>query len=79
VDLVAQPPLRTDAHDVTHDQHPQHQFGIDRGPTHVAVKGLQPLAYAAKVNEPVNRPQHMIGRNMPFETEAVEQRRLPTE
>src|SRR5271163_3971767 len=37
VDLVAQPPLRANAKAVAHDQHADHQLGIDRGPSHIAV------------------------------------------
>jgi hypothetical protein len=76
MDLVTQPPFRTDAHHIAHDQHPQHQLRIDRGSACIAVKGLQPLANIAEFNEPVNRPQHVVTRNMPLETEAVKQRFL---
>src|SRR5271165_7346573 len=33
----------TNAIAVTHQEHPDHQLGIDRGPAEVAVKGLQLL------------------------------------
>jgi len=38
MDLFAQPPLRADAEAVADDQHPDHQFGIDRRPSNVAVE-----------------------------------------
>ena len=41
VHLLAQPPLRADAHAVADDQHPHHQLGIDRRPAHVAVERPQ--------------------------------------
>src|SRR6202158_6183134 len=43
-DFLAQLPLKTDAVAVADDQHPDHQFGIDRGPANLAIKGRQLLA-----------------------------------
>jgi hypothetical protein len=40
MDLLAQAPFGPDAQAVAHDQHPHHQFRIDRGPADHAVKGL---------------------------------------
>ncbi len=76
VDLVAQPPLRSDAEAVAHDQHSDHQLGIDRGPARLAVEGPQLHAQAGQVYEPIDRSQQVIGRHVPFKTEAVEQRLL---
>jgi hypothetical protein len=76
--FVAQPSFRTDAHHITHDQHPQHQLRINRGSACVAIKRLQPFADIAKINEPINRPQHVIERNMPLKTKALKQRFLRT-
>ena len=42
----------------------------------MAVERTQPLADIAKINKPVDRSQHVIGRHMPLETEAVKQRFL---
>ena len=36
--LLAQPPLKADAVAVTHNQHPDHELRIDRGPANVAVE-----------------------------------------
>ena len=74
--LLAQPPLGPDADAVADDQHPDHQLGIDRGPTGRAVERPQMLANARQVDEPVDRAQQMIRRNMPLQVEAVEQRLL---
>src|SRR6185436_15259166 len=76
VNLLAQAPLGADAEAVTHDQHPDHQLGIDRGPTNGAVEWSQLPPQPAKLHEPVDRAQQMIRRNMPFERELVEQSSL---
>ena len=36
--LLAEPPLRPDTEGIAHDQHPDHQLGIDRGPAHRTVE-----------------------------------------
>jgi len=41
-DLLAKPPLRPDPVAVAHDQHADHQLGIDRGPPRRTVEGRQP-------------------------------------
>ena len=76
MDLFAQPPLRADAHAVAHDQHPDHQLGIDRGAPDLAVIGSQMLAEPAQIDEPVDRPQQVIRRHVILDAEAVEQRLL---
>ena len=40
VDLLAQPPLRSNAEAVAGDEHPDHQLWINGGATHRAVKWL---------------------------------------
>ncbi|PAV72877.1 hypothetical protein WR25_24559 [Diploscapter pachys] len=74
--LVAQPPLGPDAHAIADDEHPDHQLRIDRGATRVTIKGLQLLANARQVDEPVDRAQQMIRRHVPLQAEAVKQRLL---
>jgi hypothetical protein len=76
VDLVAQPALGADAHAITDDQHPDHQLGGDRGPSRLAIEGLQVLADAGQIDEPVDRTQQMVRRHVPLQAEAVEQRLL---
>ena len=76
VNLIAQPPLGTDAEAITYDQHSDHQFGINRGPANGAVKRSQLPPQFAKLHEPVDRAQQMIRRNVPFERELIEQRSL---
>ena len=43
LDFLAQTALVSDAVAVSDDEHPDHQFGIDRRAADVAVKGLQLL------------------------------------
>ena len=76
VNLLAQPPLGADAEAVADDQHPDHQLGIDRGPPDRAVERRQLPPQLTELHEPVDRAQQMIGRNMPFERELIEQRSL---
>jgi hypothetical protein len=74
--LLAQATFRTDAHAVADDQHPDHQLRVDRWTAHLAIIGPQVLADASEVDEPINRPQQMILRNVILKAEAVEQRFL---
>src|SRR5689334_10233551 len=76
VNLLAQPPLGADAEAVADEQHPDHQFGIDRGPANGAVERSQLPPQLAELHKSVDRAQQMIGWNMPFERELIEQRSL---
>ena len=49
VDLVNQPPFRTDAIKVADQQYADHQLRIDRRPTGVAVEGIELVADRAEV------------------------------
>ena len=69
--LLAEPPLGPDAHAIANDQHPDHQLGINRGPSGRAVERPQMLANARQVNEPVYRAEQMIRRHMSLQVEAV--------
>jgi hypothetical protein len=53
-----------------------HQLGINRRPPCLTVKRRQLTTQIAESDEAINRPQHMILRNVAFEGEAVEQSRL---
>jgi hypothetical protein len=74
--LLAQPPLRADAHAIADDQHADHQFGIDRGPSRLAVEWPQMLADAIEIDEAVDQAQQVIRRHMILNAEAVKQRFL---
>ena len=74
--LVAQPPLRPDAHHVADQQHADHQLGIDRGTADRAGMRRQLLAEAGEVDEPVDPPQKAIRRHVILDRELVEKRAL---
>jgi len=76
MDLLAQPPLRPDAKTIADNQHPDQQFRIDRGPACRAVEWCHMRPHAFQVNEPVDRPKHVVGRHMPLQRELVEKCRL---
>ena len=65
--FLAQPALRANPEAVAHEQHPDHQFRVNRGPPDLAIEGPQVSAHAREVHEPINRAQQMIDWNMPFE------------
>ena len=67
VNLLAQTPLGADTEAVSHDQHPDHQLGIDRGSANGAVERRHLPPQLAELNEPIDRAQQMIGRNVPSE------------
>src|SRR3546814_5062737 len=52
--LLAQPPLRTDPHEIADDQHPDHQLRIDRRPTRVAIIRPKVFSDIAQLHEPVD-------------------------
>ena len=76
VNFFAEAPLRTDAEAVAHQQHPDHQLGINREATRLAVVGSQMCTDAGQVNKTIDRAQQMIHRHMLLKTEAVEERLL---
>jgi hypothetical protein len=76
VDLITQPPLRSNAEAVTDQQHPDHQFGINRRSTNTTVERRQVPPNLLKVDKPIDRPQQVVGGNMLLERELIEQRSL---
>src|SRR5689334_5662483 len=76
VNLLAKPPLGADAEAIADQQHPDHQLGINRGPTQLAVERSELAAHPAQVNEAVDRAQQMSNRNVPLQRELIEQRSL---
>ena len=71
--FLAEPPLRADAEAITNNQHPDHQFGIDRRPPNRAVEGSEVSSHLRQVDEAIDRSQEMITWHMPLEREVVEQ------
>src|SRR6516225_9929710 len=74
-DLLAQPSLRANTVAVAHDQHPDHELGVNRRPADVAVKGRQLLMQIG--HDPryfwIDPAQQMAFWNTPFEIEEVKQ------
>jgi hypothetical protein len=54
MDLFAKPPLGANAYAVADNQHTHHQFGVDRGSTHLAVERLRRSAQIGKVQVAVD-------------------------
>jgi hypothetical protein len=75
MDFPAQPPFRPDAHAVSDDQHPHHQFWIDRGTANLAVERPQLRAHALEVEELIDAPNQVVAGHLVIETEIVEQPR----
>ncbi len=76
--LLAQAPLRADRIAVADQQHPHHQLGTDRRAAQVAVMGPHLAAQPAQVQNRIDPPQQMIGRNHVLEIEFIEKTVLPT-
>src|SRR4029077_145396 len=76
VDLITQPPLRSNAEAVTDQEHPDYQFGIDRGSTDTTVERFQLPPDLLKVDKPIDRPEQVVSGDMPLERELIEQRSL---
>jgi hypothetical protein len=75
MDLFTQPPLRTNAHCVTDNQHPHHQFGIDRGTASAAIEWLQLLANAIEFEMTVYPPQQVLGGDVIINAEVIKELR----
>ena len=73
MNLFTQPTLRTDAEAITDDEHPDHQFRINRGPPDLAVEKAQMRPKARHINEAVDRPQKMVRRDVTLDAEPVKQ------
>jgi hypothetical protein len=75
LDLLAQPSLKADTVAVAHDQHPDHQLGVNRRPANVAVERRQLLMQVS--HDPhhfwIDPAQQMACRNTLFEIEEVKQ------
>src|ERR1700729_175661 len=76
VDLLAQSTLGANAEAVAHNQHPDHQLGIDRGSSYLAVVAFKMRPNFRQIDEAVDLAQEVIVRDMTLKAEAVEQRLL---
>src|SRR5213079_7024 len=69
-------PLRADREDISHDQHPDHQFRINRRPTHGRIMRCKFAAEPGKIESSIDLPYQMIFRDCVIELELVEKLRL---
>src|SRR3974377_263772 len=76
VSLFAEAPLRSDAEAVADQQHPDHQLRVDRGASDAAIERRQIPPDLFKVDKSIDRPEQMVGWNVPLERELIEQRSL---
>src|SRR6516162_3888904 len=75
LNFLAQLPFGADAVAVADDEHPDHEFGIDRRSPNLTVKGFQ---FAAQVSQyprhrRIDATQEMPHRDTPFEVKQIEQ------
>src|SRR6059058_6679906 len=68
--------LRADRKDISHDQHPDHQFRIDRRPTHGRIMRCKFAAEPGKIESSIDLPYQMIFRDCVIELKLVEKLRL---
>src|SRR3954453_8804436 len=68
--------LRADRKDISHDQHPDHQFRIDRRPTHGRIMRCKFAAEPGKIESSIDLPHQMIFGNCVIELKLVEKLRL---
>lgn len=76
MDFVAESTLGADAEALAEEQHPDHELRIDRGPAHLAVEWAQMRADFGEIEEPIDGPHPMIGRDVLLQAELVKQRLL---
>src|SRR5204862_7502752 len=69
-------PLRADREDISHDQHPDHQFRINRRPTHGRIMRCKFAAEPGKIESSIDLPYQMIFRDCVIELKLVEKLRL---
>src|SRR3982750_1038691 len=68
--------LSADRKDISHDQHPDHQFRIDRRPTHGRIMRCKFAAEPGKIESSIDLPHQMIFGNCVIELKLVEKLRL---
>jgi hypothetical protein len=71
INLLTEPPFRADRVAIADQQHPDHQFRINRGATRMAVKGRKLGAQPAQIKDRVETTQQVIARHTVFEIELI--------
>ena len=76
--FTADQSLRADRKDIPHDQHPDHQFRIDRRATHGRIMRCKFAAKPGQIESSVDLPHQMIFGNRVAKMKLVEQLTLVT-
>jgi hypothetical protein len=76
--FTADQPLRTDRKDISDDQHPDHQFRIDRRTPHGRIVRCKFAAKPGQIESSVDLPHQVIFRDSIAKTKLVEQLALVT-
>ena len=76
--FTADQPLRADRKDIPHDQHPDHQFRIDRRATHGRIMRCKFAAKPGQIESSIDLPHQMIFGNRVAKMKLVEQLTLVT-
>jgi hypothetical protein len=63
--------VRTGCHAVADNQHPHHQFGINRAPADAAVERLQLRAHLFEIEQPVDASEQVTLGDVVIEVEIV--------
>src|SRR4030095_12188809 len=71
--FLTQSTLRPNAKAVAHDQHANEQFGIDGRAPDAAVERREMPMQLAQIKKPIDATQLVIGWNVSFKIEAIEQ------
>ena len=69
--FAADQPLRTDRKDIPNDQHPDHQFRIDRWATHGRIMSCKFAAKPRQIESSIDLPHQMIVRNRVVEVKLI--------
>jgi hypothetical protein len=81
VDLLTETRLRAEAVEIPHQQHADHQLGVDGRATDRTIERGEPGPEGVDVEKAVYSPEQVVGRNVVLKTELVEElllRRQPT-
>lgn len=75
MDLIAQPTLGSDAHDISHHKHAHDQFRINRRATQMAVERHELRANDINVEKTIYLAQNVVGGHMRVQIEVIKQPR----
>lgn len=73
MDLFAEPCLGANAEQISDQQHPDHQFRVDRRPSGMAVERRELCAERGEIEKPIDLTQQMASGYMILHPEPVKQ------